>query len=39
MVTKPAVSMVTVNVFLSEAKNLEKKGGTTDHEQAEFVSY
>ena len=26
-------------VILSEAKNLEKKGGTTDHEQAKFVSY
>ena len=34
-----ASSMVTRNVFLSAAKNLEKKDGTTDREQAKFVSY
>ena len=33
----PAASMVTRNVFLSEAKNLEKKGRTTDHEHDIFV--
>ena len=26
-------------VILSEAKNLEQKAGTTDREQAKFVSY
>ena len=31
--------VVTRNVFLSAAKNLEKKDGTTDREQAKFVSY
>ena len=34
-----ASSMVTRNAFMSAAKNLEKKDGTTDHEQAKFVSY
>ena len=38
--TSPAApSMVTVPVILSKAKNLEMKGGTTDHEQVKFVSY
>ena len=31
--------MVTRNVILSAAKNLEKKGGTTDHEQGYFALY
>ena len=34
---RQASSMVTRNVFLSEAKNLEKKGRTTDHEHDIFV--
>ena len=31
--------MVTRNVFLSAAKNLEKKDGTTDREQAKLLKY
>ena len=34
-----ASSMVTRNVFLSVAKNLEKKGRATDREHVTFVSY
>ena len=36
---RQASFMVTRNVILSEAKNLEKKGKTTDREQVKFVSY
>ncbi len=36
---KECLSELPLPVFLSAAKNLEKKDGTTDHEQVKFVSY
>ena len=36
---KECLSELPLPVFLSAAKNLEKKDKTTDHEQVKFVSY